>query len=410
MMPRNWNEVLWGEEFDIQGGTQPPKAKFITEHKEGYVRLIQIRDFESDEYAVYVPDSGTLKKCDEQDIFIARYGASVGRILRGLSGAYNVALAKVLMNDKEFDRDFIYYFLNSSLFQKEIMRISARSAQSGFNKQDLYPLKVPKPILKEQHKIASILSSVDEAIEKTEAIIGQTETVKKGLMQQLLTKGIGHTKFKKTDIGVIPEEWNVTTLKSVAVKVTDGTHQSPKFTEKGIPFLLVSNIVKGFIKWETEKFISNETYLELTKNRQVEKGDILYSAVGSYGVAVVVDEDRKFSFQRHIAWIKPLGEKVESHYVAYVLNSNIGRKQADRVAVGNAQKTVTLDSLSKFLIPLPSLKEQKEIVSILWSVDKKLKIENEKLLSLKVIKKSLMESLLTGKVLVEVDEDEAIQV
>lgn len=313
----------------------------------------------------------------------------------------------------DLDLSFAKYVVRSEKYIKiceSVTQVGASVVRRSTSKEGFKNLGFPVPDIREQRKIVSILSSVDEVITKTIAIIEQTERVKKGLMQQLLTKGIGHTKFKNTVLGMTPEGWEVAALKSIARKVTDGTHQSPKFTEEGIPFLLVSNIVKGFINWETEKFISNETYLELTKNRQVEKGDILYSAVGSYGVAVVVDIEREFSFQRHIAWVKPLVEKVDSHYLAYVLNSGIGKKQADSVAVGNAQKTITLDSLSKFLIPLPSLTEQKEIVDVLWSFDKKLRIENRKLLSLKMIKQGLMQSLLTGKVRVKVDKNEVGQV
>ncbi|MED1085499.1 restriction endonuclease subunit S [Bacillus mycoides] len=322
----------------------------------------------------------------------------------------STGFAVLTPKETKVDPKYLYQTILSDKFVEYTKSKMTGSNYPAINAGDVKDYRIYLPPLQEQKKIAEILSSVDEAIERTEEIIEQTEKIKKGLMQQLLTKGIGHTKFKKTVLGMTPEGWEVAALKSIARKVTDGTHQSPKFTEEGIPFLLVSNIVKGFINWETEKFISNETYLELTKNRQVEKGDILYSAVGSYGVAVVVDIERGFSFQRHIAWVKPLVEKVDSHYLAYVLNSGIGKKQADSVAVGNAQKTITLDSLSKFLIPLPSLTEQKEIVDVLWSFDKKLRIENRKLLSLKMIKQGLMQSLLTGKVRVKVDKNEVGQV
>ena len=88
----NWDMVPLGELCQFQGGTQPPKSKFIHEPKNGYVRLLQIRDFKSDEKAVFVPDDGKLKKCETEDIMIGRYGASVGQIHRGKAGAYNVAL------------------------------------------------------------------------------------------------------------------------------------------------------------------------------------------------------------------------------------------------------------------------------------------------------------------------------
>lgn len=360
-------------------------------------------------------ESMTKGHLQDKDVLINKDGANTGKV--GLykqsnfeKAAINEHLFILRPNKNVVTNEYLFYFLLSSYGQSQLKNLITGSAQPGLNSNFINNFVVKFPAVVEQRKITAILSSIDIVMEKTEAIIEKTEEVKKGLMKQLLTKGIQHNKFKKTAIGIIPEEWEVATLKSIASRVTDGTHQSPKFTENGIPFLLVSNIVKGFINWDTEKFISNETYLELTKNRKVEKEDILYSAVGSYGVAVVVNTEREFSFQRHIAWIKPLNERVHSYYLAYVLNSNIGKKQADSVAVGNAQKTVTLDSLSKFLIPLPSLKEQKQIVDVLRSIDKKLEVESEKLLSLKMIKKGLLQSLLKGKVRVRVNEAEVTQV
>ena len=89
-----WPSYQLGELCEFHGGTQPPKSKFIDQPREGYVRLLQIRDFKSDEKAVYVPDDGKLKKCAATDIMIGRYGASVGQIHRGKAGAHNVALIR----------------------------------------------------------------------------------------------------------------------------------------------------------------------------------------------------------------------------------------------------------------------------------------------------------------------------
>ncbi len=120
--------------------------------------------------------------------------------------------------------------------------------------------------------------------------------------------------------------------------------------------------MKGQISFDATKYISEATYQELNSRCPVEIGDVLYSAVGSYGVAVPVLISRPFSFQRHIAHIKP-SFLLDLLYLVYCLNSTLGLEQAHRVARGVAQKTVTLTDLARFVIPLPPLSEQEQIVA-----------------------------------------------
>ncbi|RDV23418.1 restriction endonuclease subunit S, partial [Parageobacillus toebii] len=109
------------------------------------------------------------------------------------------------------DLEYYTQFFSSDIFQNKLLSLQNGTTGSRMRvtPSDTLSIPIPFPSINEQRKIAAILSSVDEAIEKTEAIIEQTEKVKKGLMQQLLTKGISHTRFKKTEIGEIPEEWEV---------------------------------------------------------------------------------------------------------------------------------------------------------------------------------------------------------
>jgi type I restriction enzyme S subunit len=161
----------------------------------------------------------------------------------------------------------------------------------------------------------------------------------------------------------LPDAWIKIPLREISKKITDGTHQPPKFQSSGIPFLVIGNIVKGSINWTSvKKWVSEETYNELTARTRPERGDILYTAVGSYGTAVAVHDDRPFSFQRHIAHIKPDGQAISQDFLAYWLNSPSARERADTVARGVAQKTVTLGDLAEFEIPLPPLSEQRRIV------------------------------------------------
>ncbi len=139
-------------------------------------------------------------------------------------------------------------------------------------------MKIPFPPLPEQQKISSILSKVDEQIEQTEQIIEKTELLKKGLMQKLLTKGIGHTKFKKTELGEIPEEWEIVELeKCVRETIKDGTHSTPKYVDDRNSLTLVLQILDdGKINFDTCKKITLEEHAELSKRYKTQKKVIFY--------------------------------------------------------------------------------------------------------------------------------------
>jgi len=160
-------------------------------------------------------------------------------------------------------------------------------------------------------------------------------------------------------------QWPRTCLGDFAIRITDGTHQPPPFTVTGVPFLFVRNIVAGRIDFHVEKYVSQSTYEELVRGCRPERGDLLYSAVGSFGVAVVIDTDRSFTFQRHIAHVKLRRDLADARFVASYLNSLDGRRQSEAAALGGAQRTVTLGALSKFEIPMPDLDTQLRAVGIL---------------------------------------------
>lgn len=146
--------VPFFEVLNIKGGSQPPKSTFISEAAEGYVRLLQIRDFGSDAKAVFIRDEARWPKCAADDIMVGRYGASVGKVLSGKAGAYNVALVKIIFDREVVDRDFLFLWLQSATFQQALNAVS-RSAQDGFNKGDLEAIRFPLLPLEQQRAEAS---------------------------------------------------------------------------------------------------------------------------------------------------------------------------------------------------------------------------------------------------------------
>ncbi|WP_167551314.1 restriction endonuclease subunit S [Hugonella massiliensis] len=166
-------------------------------------------------------------------------------------------------------------------------------------------------------------------------------------------------------------------LKDVCSIITDGTHQSPKFVDEGIPFLFVSNIASDVVDYETNKFISAEDYEQLIRRTPIEIGDVLVSAVGSFGHPAVVRDGRPFCFQRHIAYLKPRHNLVDSDYLHAALLSDDAQRYMDRCAKGVAQRTVTLKSFKEMKIPVPSMCLQEEFAAFVSQVDK-LRFEAQK--------------------------------
>jgi len=185
-----WKTVKLGDVCDFQGGSQPPKKEFVYEEQKGYVRFIQIRDFKSDKNLTYIPVSNKNRLCRTDDIFIGRYGASVGQILRGLEGAYNVALMKTIPNEEFISKGWLFAYLNSSLFQKPLKEVSSRSAQNGFSKDDISSFELPLPPLAEQERIVAkldtVFAEIDEAISEVEAKENEVQKLKASLLSSSL--------------------------------------------------------------------------------------------------------------------------------------------------------------------------------------------------------------------------------
>lgn len=153
---------------DIEGGNQPPKSFFISEPRDGYVQLFQIRDLGPNPVPVFIPKELARSTSVEGEILIGRYGASVGKIFRSKTGAYNVALVKFIYPKEKLDSEFVYWFLKSSRSQALFTGMS-RSAQAGFNKRDLAPLLIPIPSRTEQQEIIQRINTLMEICHQLES-------------------------------------------------------------------------------------------------------------------------------------------------------------------------------------------------------------------------------------------------
>ena len=157
----------------------------------------------------------------------------------------------------------------------------------------------------------------------------------------------------------IPEGWMWVRLGEICKSISDGDHQPPPQVPEGVPFLVISNVSAGRIDFSSTRYVPQDYFNALSNDRIAQKGDILFTVTGSYGIPIKVESDEKFCFQRHIALLKLM---LDWDYIFYILKSPTIKSQCDAVATGTAQKTVGLKALRNLLIPLPPPAEQKRIV------------------------------------------------
>ena len=364
-MKEGWEYKKLGEVCDFEGGSQPPKSEWINHPQDGYVRMLQIRDFTKSRNAEdeYVKITKKLRLCKDDDILIGRYGASVGKILTGLAGAYNVAIIKSIPNEELIRKDFIRRYFESSLFQSVLLKVcSSRAAQAGFSKDDIKNELIPLPPLSEQQSIVDYLDSafakIDAMKANAEKALGEAKALFQASLKEMMEP---------------KEGWEEKKLKEVVVSITDGDHQPPPKSHEGIPFITISDIDKNsnLINFEDTFFVPQSYYNALKKDRIPQNGDVLYTVTGSFGIPVLVDFQKEFCFQRHIALIRPDLNLLSPTYLFYWILSSYAMSQAEDTATGAAQRTVSLNSLRNFAIQVPSLPEQQSIVATLDSLKSK---------------------------------------
>ncbi|WEP44682.1 restriction endonuclease subunit S [Cronobacter dublinensis subsp. infanticibi] len=162
----------------------------------------------------------------------------------------------------------------------------------------------------------------------------------------------------------------VVQLSDCCVSISDGDHQAPPKTDSGVPFITISNVTNSnTIDFENTFFVADDYYQRINDKRRARKKDILYTVVGSIGIPVYIDFDMKFAFQRHIAILRTDEQKIIPKYLYHVMRSSAFFKKANSVAVGAAQKTITLSALNKMDVPIPPIGEQERIVNILDKFD-----------------------------------------
>ncbi|MBT0958670.1 restriction endonuclease subunit S [Alphaproteobacteria bacterium KMM 3653] len=394
-MKAGWEVKPLGEVCDFKGGSQPPKSHFISEPRDGYIRMLQIRDFKSDDKAVYIPVTPKTNACEAEDIMIGRYGASVGQIHRGKAGAYNVALIRTIPDLNQIDRDFLYHYLTSDLFQKPLMSVSKRGAQDGFSKPDIAPFPFPIPPLEEQERIVAVLDAAFEGLTRAKENVEANLQNARELFENHLASIFEH---EKSSTG--------STLGDAVAILTGYAFKSAEYSEDPNDMAMVrgDNIVQGQFRWknvkrwpvarcgEFEKFRLDANDVLLAMDRTWVKDGIKY--------AIVNDADLPLLLVQRVARLRCL-DNLNNEYLGHFIGSKKFERYVLSIQTGMGVPHISGQQIKDCPIYLPDISVQNRLAVELSAM--RLKIEaletdyRTKLTDIGDLRQSLLQKAFAGE-------------
>lgn len=392
-----------GEICDFQGGSQPPKSAFVYEPKEGYIRFLQIRDFGSEKNHTYIPISKKNKTCSADDIMIGRYGASVGKILRGRGGAYNVALMKATPVVNLINKHFFWYYLNSAIFQDDLRSVASRSAQNGFSKDDIFNFKVPLPPLATQQKIVAKLDAVFAEIDKATAAAEANAKNAEALFQSYLTEiferggeGWNTDKLEKfVDIkhgfAFDGEDFEQSDNEQLPIVLTPGN-----FTEDGKLYFSTKNTKRiNKIEKISNKFSVGDLVIVMTD---------LSSKMKILGKPAIIDREEILHNQR-IGLFQFKNNDVNKNFLYFFLKT---RKYIEAIKATSTGSMVRHTAPKRILatnINYPNINNQIQLVSKFEELSKKTSnvasFHKSKIQELNLLKQSILKQAFNGELVKE---------
>ncbi|MCD0467236.1 restriction endonuclease subunit S [Flavobacterium sp. ENC] len=274
----------------------------------------------------------------------------------------------------------------------------------------LKEIEFPLPQLAEQNRIVVKLDRLFAQLEAIKTSLKTIPLLLKDFRQKVLTEAVTGKLTEEWRKAKKLDEWKNEFLNNICNSITDGDHQAPPQVSEGVPFLVISNVSKGYFEFEkVSRFVPKEYFNSLKDSRKPKTGDILYTVTGSYGIPLLVDFEKEFCFQRHIAILRPDNNKILSSFLKFSLQSDLMLSQAHNVATGTAQLTVPLGGIKRFEINLPSLAEQQEIVRRVESVFTKADTIEEQYKSLKAqidtLPQSILHKAFKGELTEQLDSD-----
>ena len=386
---------LGGENIKAEGGVSYDNIKRIPER---YFRLMP---------------KGHLQA---GDVLINKDGAQTGKV-----GFYDGRLGEASVNEHLFilrssnrsiDQKLLYYYLLLPQTQADIARRITGSAQPGLNSQFVDAVGLTVPPLPLQRRIAEILSTVDEAIKQTEALIAKTQAIKAGLMHDLFTRGVlpnGQLRptreeapqlYKQSPLGWIPREWESKSLAEWTAFITDYRGMTPPYSSEGIPVISAENISDGRIRSIT-KYVTEETYNLTTRRGFPEPGDVVFTTEAPVAEVARMPAHGTYRLTRRVIALRRNDDLLKPFMYWSMYRLSKMTAWNGKLHGSTVPRILKPDILAQHLA-VPSKNEQYSIISKLDQIEERLDTEVESAERLKSIKRGLMHDLLTGKVRVKI--------
>ncbi len=331
---------------------------------------------------------------------------------------------KSLIPKVKTDVWFLYYQMMRKKPEYEALGIGSTFLE--VNKKDTASFLIEFPPYAQQQKIAKILTTVDDLIEKTQALIDKYTAIKQGMMADLFTRGIdlsgtpatnpnhGQLRppyeqapelYKQTELGWVPKEWEAVLIDEISNQMTNGfvgvaTPHYTKNDEQGGQYLYGNNVRANKLELHNVLTIKLEFHEKLRKS-QLQRGDMLTVQSGHIGTSAVVPAGLGEANCHALIITRFIGSKVIPEFISYYLNSAIGMNRMEVLFVGSTIKHVNVKELKAFMVPLPSIEEQEILISKIIAAGKLVDDYVGNLEKYQCIKKGLMQDLLTGKVQVK---------
>lgn len=421
-VPQGWSELSLKEVSTvITKGTTP--TTYGAGYAQSGVKFIRVENIsksgfidESELRFISKETHETLKRSQLQsgDLLVSIAGA-IGRSAivsdKNLPANTNQAVGIVRLIKEEIIADFARYSIESPVVVQQMSDSQAGNAQVNLNLEQLGGLRFYRPPLPEQQKIATILSSVDDVIEKTRAQIDKLKDLKTGMMQELLTKGIGHTEFKDSPVGFIPINWEVKQIGEMVVKVGSGITPrggSASYVDVGIPLIRSQNVHSDGLRLDDVSYITETQHAKMSGS-QLKSFDVLLNITGaSIGRCYYLPPDfKEGNVNQHVCIIRLKQEVMDSVFLTFCLNSELGQRQVMSLQAGGNREGLNFQQVRAIRLAVPPIDEQKRIAEIVSSIEKNIRNKLAKLAHLSDTKKALMQDLLTGKVRVNLTDKES---
>ena len=388
-----WVLKKLGEVCSFQGGSQPPKSQFIYEKRVGYVRFLQIRDFKNNKNITYIPESNKNRYCNDDDILLGRYGASVGKVLINKTGAYNVAVMKTIPDENVLFKKYLFFYLTSNEFQNRLENVASRSAQNGFSKKDIFDFPVLVPPLSEQKQIVAILDKAFAAIDTAKVNAEQNLQNAKEFFENTLQILFDNKKWEYKKLGEIASFKN-------------GMNFTKSSKGQSIEIVGVKNFKNKF--WvpfeELEKVILDG---EMSAAYQLKKGDIITVRSNGnpklIGRTLLADQvNGNISHSGFTIRIRLNSNTLLPVFLCHYLKTSKTRKELVDSGNGVGIKSLNQGSLSSLMIPYPKSEEEQKIIinkiEVISKQTKKLEaIYTQKIADLEELKKSVLQKAFSGQ-------------